>query len=148
VTKRSPTPVRFEDEVAKRLASFVASHPGLSLSAAANLLVDEGLRTDEHPGVVFRDGAAGRRAGLAGGPDVWEVIRAVKSARSAEPKMSEDELLSLVANNGGVALGKVRTAVRYWARYPEEIDAWIAAADDAETAAELAWRRERDLLAQ
>jgi hypothetical protein len=71
----------------------------------------------------------------------------VKSARGAEPELAEDELLSLVADNGGVALGKVRTGVRYWARYPEEIDAWIAAADDAETVAELAWRRERDLLA-
>src|ERR1700736_5874402 len=108
MARRSPIPVRFDPEVARRLSSFAASHPGLSLSAAANLLVDEGLRTDEYPGVVFRDGPAGRRAGLAGGPDVWEVIRAVKSARSAEPELAEDELLSLVANNGGVALGKVR----------------------------------------
>jgi hypothetical protein len=148
MAKRSATPVRFDDDVARRLASFVAARPGLSLSAAANLLVDEGLRTGEYPGVVFRDGPAGRRAGLAGGPDVWEVIRAVKSARSAEPELAEDELLSLVANNGGVALGKLRTAVRYWARYPEEVDGWIAAAQDAETVTEVAWRRERDLLAQ
>ncbi len=28
----------------------------------------------EHPGVVFRDGPTGRRAGLAAGPDVWEII--------------------------------------------------------------------------
>jgi hypothetical protein len=119
----------------------------LSLSAAANLLVDEGLRMAEHPGVVFRDGPTGRRAGLAAGPDVWEVMRAVKSARHAEPKLDEDELFALVSDNSGVALGKVRTAVRYWANYPEEIDAEIAAADDAETVAEVAWRRERDLLA-
>ncbi len=148
MTRRSPTPVRFEDGVAKRLASFVASHPGLSLSAAANLLVDEGLRTVECPGVVFRDGPAGRRAGLAGGPDVWEVIGAVKLARSAEPQLDEDELLSLVSDNSGVALAKVRTAVRYWSSYPAEIDCWIAAAQDAEVVAEVAWRRERDLLAQ
>ncbi len=148
MTKRTPTPVRFEDAVAKRLASFVASHPGLSLSAAANLLVDEGLRTAEYPGVVFRDGPAGRRAGLAGGPDVWEVIRAVKSARNAEPELDEDELLTLVSDNGGLALAKVRTAVRYWASYPPEIEAWIAAAQEAETVAEVAWRRERDLFAQ
>ena len=34
---------------------------------------------DDHPGIVFRDGTAGRRAGLAGGPDVWEVIGALRS---------------------------------------------------------------------
>jgi hypothetical protein len=147
MARRSATPGRFDNEVANRLTSFVASHPGLSLSAAANLLVDEGLRMAEHPGVVFRDGPTGRRAGLAGGPDVWEVVRAVKSARGAEVELDEDELLALVSDNGGVALGKVRSAVHYWASYPTEIDAEIAAAHDAETAAEVAWHRERDLLA-
>lgn len=148
MTRRSPTPVRFEHEVAKRLTSFVSSHPGLSLSAAANLLVDEGLRMTEHPGVMFRDGPAGRRAALAGGPDVWEVMRAVKSARTAEPALDEDDLLALVSDNGGVALGKVRIAVSYWASYPAEIDTWIAAAHDAETVTDAAWHRERNLLAQ
>lgn len=39
------------------------------------------------------------------------------------------------------------TAVRYWAAYPEEIDAEIAVADAAEEAAEQAWLRERQLMA-
>jgi hypothetical protein len=39
------------------------------------------------------------------------------------------------------------TAVRYWAAYPSEVDAEIAAADAAEEAAEQAWLRERQLLA-
>lgn len=34
------------------------------------------------------------------------------------------------------------TAVRYWAAYPGEVDAEIAAADAAEEAAEQAWLRE------
>jgi hypothetical protein len=29
---------------------------------------------EEHPGIAFRDGPSGRRAALAGGPDVWEAI--------------------------------------------------------------------------
>jgi hypothetical protein len=41
----------------------------------------------------------------------------------------------------------VNTAVRYWAAYPIEVDAEIAAADAAEEAAEQSWRRERQLLA-
>lgn len=102
----------------------------------------------EHPGVVFRDGPTGRRAGLAGGPDVWEVVRAVKSARAAEPDLAEDDVLAVVVANTGVPLRSVRTAVSYWASYPAEIDAEIDAADHAEIAAEEAWRRERDLLAR
>jgi hypothetical protein len=41
----------------------------------------------------------------------------------------------------------LRITIRYWASYPDEIDAEIAAADAAEETAEDAWRRERQLLA-
>jgi hypothetical protein len=103
------------------------------------------MRMTEHPGVVFREGPTGRRAGLVGGADVWEVVRAVRSARAAESELAEQEVLALVAANTGTALRLVRTAVRYWASYPEEVDAEIAAADAAEQAAEQAWLRERQL---
>jgi len=101
----------------------------------------------EHPGIAFRAGPTGRRATLASGPDVWEAVRAVKSARTAEPGLSEDDLLALVASNTGVPVRLLRIAIRYWASYPDEIDTEIAAAQAAEDAAENTWRRERDLLA-
>jgi hypothetical protein len=147
MSKRSATPVRFDDTVAERLASFVTANPGMSLSSAANRLVDEALRMSEHPGLVFRPGPTGRRAGLTGGPDVWEVIRAVKSARRAEPDLAEADLLAMASENTGLPARLTRAAVRYWSSYPDEIDAEIAAADAAEEAAEEAWRRERQLLA-
>jgi hypothetical protein len=147
MTKRSATPVRFDAAVADRLSSFAAANPGMSLSSAANRLVDEGLRMTEHPGIVFRPGPTGRRAGLASGPDVWEAIRAVMSARAAEPDMSEDGVIALVAENTGLSARSLRIAIRYWASYPAEVDAEIAAAQAAEDAAERAWQRERGLLA-
>ncbi len=147
VTKRAPTPVRFDPPVADRLVSFVAANPGMSLSSAANRLVDEALRMSEHPGVIFRAGPAGRRAALAGGPDIWEVIRAIRSAHEAEPDLERNSLLSLVSDNTGVALRLLTTAVRYWAAYPDEVDAEIASADAAEEGAEQAYERERRLLA-
>jgi hypothetical protein len=145
--KKTPTPVRFDMAVADRLAVFVSINHGLSLSSAANMLVDEGLRMMEHPGVVFRPGPTGRRAGLALGPDVWEIVRAVKSARAAEPDLAEHDLLAMVAENTGVTTRLTRVAIGYWAAYPDEVDAEIVAADAAEENAEKAWRRERDLLA-
>ena len=105
MVKKAPTPVRFDMMVADRLSVFVSINHGLSLSAAANMLVDEGLRMMEHPGVLFRPGPTGRRAGLAAGPDVWEVVRAVKSARAAEPELGEHELLAMLAENTGVPCG-------------------------------------------
>lgn len=147
MSKRPATPVRFDPPVADRLATFVAMNPGMSLSSAANRLVDEALRMTEHPGVIFRAGPTGRRAALASGPDIWEVIRAIKSAHTAEPGLHETDLLDLVCGNTGIALRSLNTAVRYWAAYPEEIDAEITASDAAEDAAQQAWLRERQLLA-
>ena len=84
---------------------------------------------DDHPGVLFRAGPTGRRAVLIGGPDVREVIRAVRSARDSEPDLAADEIVSLVSANAGIAPGLVDTAIRYWEAYPDEINTWI---DDAE----------------
>lgn len=147
MSKRAATPVRFDVGVAERLSSFAAANPGMSISSAANRLVDEALRMSEHPGIVFRPGPTGRRAGLVAGPDVWEIVRAVKSARAHEPELAEAGLLALVAENTGVPVRLLRVAVRYWASYPDEVEAELAAAEAADDAAEAAWRRERKLLA-
>ncbi len=147
MSKRAPTPVRFDMAVADRLAVFVSINHGLSLSSAANMLVDEGLRMMEHPGIMFRPGPTGRRAGLAMGPDVWEVVRAVKSARAAEPDLNEQDLLTMVSENSGVPTRLIRVAIGYWAAHPDEVNAEIEAAGTAEENAERAWRRERELLA-
>lgn len=48
---------------------------GKTRSEFVRTLLEEGLRMEAHPGIVFRSGPAGRRPGLAGGPDVWEVVR-------------------------------------------------------------------------
>jgi hypothetical protein len=147
MSKRSATPVRFDPPVADRLVSFVAANPGLSMSSAANRLVDEALRMAEHPGIIFRSGPTGRRAALSAGPDIWEVIRAIKSARAAESELHDDDLLRMVSSNTGISPRLLSTAVRYWAAYPEEIDAEIAVAESAEKSAEQAWLRERRLMA-
>ncbi len=142
----TPASVRFDRSVADRLARFVAAHPGLSASAATNMLVDEALRTQDHPMIVFRDGPAGRRARLIGGPDVWEIAQAVSSARRAEPGLRTDALVELVTETSGVSERLVRAAVDYWADYSDEINAWVERADVEAAEAERRWRTERQLL--
>ncbi len=73
---------------------------------------------------------------------LWAICRV-----AAEPGLDGDDLVSLVSDNTGIAPRLVTTAVRYWAAYPGEVDAEIAAADAAEEAAGQAWLRERQLLA-
>ncbi|GII80658.1 hypothetical protein Sru01_56400 [Sphaerisporangium rufum] len=143
----SPRSIRFEEAVLDKLARFVMDHPGLSVSAAVNLLVAEALRMEEHPGIFFRSGPAGRRAVTAGGPDVWELVRAVKTTRAADQEAAPDEIVEMVSEHSGVTVGQVRAAVGYWSAYPEEIDQQIEAAEQAARAAEERWRRERGLLA-
>ncbi len=84
---------------------------------------------------------------MAGGPDVWEAVRAIKSARATEPGLAEGDVLGLVSANTGVPERSLRIAVHYWASYPQEIDSEIASAQVAEDAAADTWQRERDLLA-
>jgi hypothetical protein len=144
----SPRSIRFDERVSDRLTAYVASHPGWSGSSAANRFVDEALRMEDHPGVIFRDGPIGRRAVLIGGPDVREVIRAVKSARASEPDLDADEVVALVSTNTGVTARLIDTAIRYWAAYPAEIDSWIEEVETFEGQASQAWERRQDLLAR
>jgi hypothetical protein len=144
----TPRSIRFDESVSDRLASYVASHPGWSGSSAANRFVDEALRMEDHPGIIFRDGPTGRRAVLIGGPDVREVIRAVRSARGSEPDLGADEIVALVSANTGTPARLIDTAIRYWAAYPEEIDTWIDEVESFEEQQLQAWERRRQLLAR
>lgn len=96
---------------------------------------------ERHPGIVFRDGPAGRRPGLAAGPDVWEVARLLQDSQ-----LDGDELVAWVAKSIDLTGGQVRAVISYYAEYQDEIDAWIARNDEEAELAERAWRREQELL--
>src|SRR5436305_5469247 len=73
--------IRMPDETLEQLAATAEAH-GETRSSLTQRYIDEGLRMDRHPGIVFRPGPAGRRPGLAGGLDVWEVVRVVRNAET------------------------------------------------------------------
>ena len=108
----------------ERLTRRAHSTSGESRSRLAARLIDEGLRVDAHPGIVFRPGPGGRRAGLAGGPDVWEVVRALRDvSERREPAIAKPAKLP------GLAIHQVRTAAGYYQEFMHEVDAWIAEVD-------------------
>lgn len=115
---------------------------GLNKSRLAERYIDEGLRMEDHPGIVFRDGPTGRRAALSGGPDIWEVIATVRASG-----LDGENALAAAAEWGSLSLPQVRTAVHYYAEYPQEIDARIARNVEEADAAEQQWRREQHALA-
>jgi len=146
VVMSSPRSVRFDDDVIRRLDRYVRSHPGTSASSLANIFVDEALRAEEHPGIVFRPGPTGRRAGLVGGPDVWEVIGALQAVRAEDSDLADESLVAVVAEATGLSPRVVRIAIRYYAAYPAEVEERIAANHEAAQEAEAAWQAEQDLL--
>jgi hypothetical protein len=133
-------PIRIETDtlLALRERSEQSGEPIVRL---AGRYIDEGMRLDRHPGIVFRDGPAGRRAVIVGGPDVWEVISAVRSA----PERG-DRLIEALADRMGVPAPKIRVAIRYYSDYPDEVDGFIAMVEREAVELEQTLERERQLI--
>jgi len=108
---------------------------GLTKSRLAERYIDEGVRMDDHPGIVFRDGPTGRRAGLAAGPDVWEVISALRATG-----LDGDEAIQATADWSGLSVRQVRDGVGYYSEYPAEIDERLRLNEEQADAAERRWR--------
>ncbi len=135
-----PTSLRLPDDVRERLdneSQRISAAP----STLAVALIDEGLRMRRFPGIVFRDGPTGRRAGLARGPDVWEIVRDLKRAQG-----TGRQPVGFVAEETGLAPELIELAADYYVVFPEEIDDRIATdIRVAEELREIADRRERML---
>lgn len=85
---------------------------------------------EEFPGIMFRAGPTGRRAGVVAGPDVWEIVRDVKGTIAE----NVDDPVSAVSAVTGIDRSKVELAVRYYAAYPDEVDERIALNEQAAAA--------------
>lgn len=136
-----PLSVRFDRDVLERLRERAAALPGATPSGLAQRLVDEGLRMADHPGVVFRDGPAGRRPALVVGPDIWELVTFLR-----EIDERGEAAVSAAAETFDLPTSRVAVGIRYYTAFPAEIDAWIDDSQAASEQAELEWQRRRTLL--
>jgi hypothetical protein len=109
--------VRLDESLAERLR-LRARAAGETVSDRLRRYAEEGARHDEHPLIMFRDGPTGRRAGIIGGPDVWEV------AMWLDDMAAEGDPETLVAESV-LTRPQVDAALRYRAAYPDEIAARI-----------------------
>jgi hypothetical protein len=102
---------RFSAEVVDMLSAR-SERLGESKARVAERLIEEGLRIEAFPGIVFRSGPTGR------GPDVWEIVRDLKGVagqRTGDP-------IEAVAHVTGLDRGVVALAASYYAAYPDDID--------------------------
>lgn len=135
--------VRFRDAHVMERLKTEASVQDRAASGLAEELIDEGLRMRRHPLIVFRHGASGRRAGLAAGPDVWELIAGIIGGDVPTP-----ERLTRAMDVFGLRRGQVEASLAYYAEHTEEINSEIEANLTAAEQAESGWRRQQDLLAR
>jgi hypothetical protein len=122
---RKTLSVRISDELRERLDAS-ADAEGTTVTALVERFVNEGLATANHPGVVFKSGPSGRRAALAGGPDIWEIAAALRHTTGSESKR-----VGALAEEFGIHPRQVNVALDYIAANFDEVTARVAANDRA-----------------
>ena len=132
----TPVAVRFDETLLSEVRR-IAKRRTTSVSSVIQTFTEEGVRTQQVPGIQFRDGPAGRRAGVAGSLDVWEIIDAARQLGSTDP--------AIVASALDLPVRVVLIAFDYYSRFPEEIDEWIADNEKEADRAHGAWLRKRAL---
>ena len=135
--------IRFSQQAVHERLKTAASRSGLAMSTLAERLIEEGLRMQAHPSIVFRDGPAGRRPALAAGPDVVDVVGAIVGGDVpvAKRRRRASEVL-------GLSLGQVDAVMAYYAEFTADVDAELAARAEVAAHEEMLWRRQRDLFAR
>ena len=136
----SSQPIRIEADTLAALRER-SERTGEPITRLAQRYIDEGMRLERHPGIVFRDGPAGRRAVVAGGPDVWEIVVAARGA----PERG-DAGIDALAERLGVPSERIRVGVRYYAEHPDEVHRFVAIVEKESEELERALVRERRLL--
>jgi hypothetical protein len=115
ITMATSTSFRISDAARTRLASR-AAREGMTATALLDLLIVEGVDQLDNPGIIFRGPAHDRRAALASGPDVWEVV-----ARLQELDGSEEQRISLLSAESDLHPRLIRIALDYAAEHSDEV---------------------------
>lgn len=113
------TSFRISDAARQRLADR-AERDGLSATQLLERLILEGIDALDHPGIVHRGPPHARRAALASGPDVWEVI-----GRLRELTGSEERRIANLADESELHQREIRQAIDYAAEHRADIEELI-----------------------
>jgi hypothetical protein len=114
------TSFRISDAARSRLASRAAQE-GVTATALLDQLITEGTDQLDFPGVIFRGPAHDRRAALAAGPDIWEII-----SRLQELAGTEEQRITVLSDESALHPRLIRIALDYAAELPSQIRDRIA----------------------
>ena len=116
----SSTSFRISERAKAALAARAASER-VSATALLEVLIVEGVAARDFPGIIYRGPTTDRRAALAAGPDVWEVV-----ARLQELRGAEEHRIRILSEETGVPAHLARIALDFAAAHPDEVEARIA----------------------
>lgn len=119
------TSFRLSDQARQRLMER-ADREGLSATALLERLIIEGVDTLDHPGIVYRGATTDRRAALAAGPDVWEIVARLRALDGTE----EDRIATLAAESD-LHPRQIRAALEFASRHPDDVEERIARNEQA-----------------
>jgi len=134
--------IRLPQETIDRLDRLSNQSDG-TRSETARTFIEEGLRMMDHPGIVFRPGPTGRRAGLARGPDVWEIVSAIHVLTG-----HVDDPVAVLADQIRLSAYEIQLALTYYEAFTDEVDQRIALNHAALAGLEAAWMREQRFIQQ
>ena len=135
---KRPLSVRLRIETLRRLQQR-SKELGETQTALVERYVEQGLRTDAHPLIYFREGAGGRRPALVGTRlDVAQVIETIRQNGNS---------MAAAADYLGLPIERVEACLRYYADHQEETEEWLQRARATAEREESSWRRQQELLA-
>ncbi|MGH8931254.1 MAG: hypothetical protein ACRDZO_11685 [Egibacteraceae bacterium] len=129
-------------EKAKQRLSARAKRDGVSVTALLERLIMEDIEALDHPGIIHRGPPHDRRAALAGGPDVWEII-----ARLRELEGSEEKRIATLVEETDLHPRQIRIAINYAAEHADETQARIERNEAAAEASRRAVEQRQALFA-
>lgn len=110
-------------EAAVKEIEALASGTDKDFSSIARDLLIEAVKMRRCPGITFADGPTGRRAKIAGtGIDIWEFIATFKGLGENYDKLKE--------SYHWLSDQQIRSALSYYALYPDEIEEKITRNED------------------
>jgi uncharacterized protein (DUF433 family) len=116
-SKSTPFSLRLSEQT-DRLITAEAKRTKRSKGSVVESLAEEALKARLIPGIAFRGDDYDRRAWLIGTSlDVWQVVEAYQDFENSFERMEAETDLSE---------RELRTALRYYERFPEEVDSFIA----------------------
>lgn len=122
------------------LLDQIAKSTNESRNALADRLLGQALRTERHPLIRFRTGAAGRN-------EPYLVGTRLKVRQVMETVRGHDADIDQTASSLGIASATVRAAVAYYAEFTEEVDADADWSAEVEADERHRWEREQAAIA-